>query len=502
MELYDYANGTPQNMMENIAAQDILKAMEAGLMTGMQYDGVLNNGGGLKVESLDPVLKVLENKLSQLVYFMEMPKLKVENTVHQYNQLVKYGEEIGIFNQEGETPQETDSQYRRKSVTLKFMGVSGQVTHPAMLVKLAGGMNMYTKEVENKTIWLQTLIDSRLTDADSSKEPEQFDGVWRQHLLGINEIYGGIEGKTSEQILDDYFGDVSVINANGSVLTDALIEDAAQAVVNDRNGEIERIVSNPVVFNDYVKNFHESKRVIVGLPDSVTGATMGQSVNNITTQFGKVAVKNDKFFDQRKPKRFGADKTSEKAPVAPTSSTAPAAASDTKSAFGSTHAGSYWYGVTAINRFGESALTKLGTAATAVTAAQSIDLTFAAGTGSAYPATAFVVYRSTKDAAETDPLYPIFTVSVAELAAGYDGAAATKVRDRNRIIAGTKSAIVYFNNDQINDYVQLMDTMKMDFAITSPSRRFAILNYGSPLLYQPGKIARIINIGRPGMVTE
>lgn len=83
--------------------------------------------------------------------------------------------------------------------------------------------------------------------------------------------------RTSEQVLDAYFGDVSVINANGSVLNDRMVEDAAQAVVNDRNGVIDRIVSAPIVFNNYVKLFHESKRVIVGMAGGVVGATMGQS---------------------------------------------------------------------------------------------------------------------------------------------------------------------------------------------------------------------------------
>lgn len=503
MDLFNY-DGKTAEMLEGIEASDILKAMEAGLNTGMQYNDTVNNGGGLKVESLDPVLKVLENSLKQLVYWNNMPKLKIDNTVHSYNQLYKYGEEIGIFNMEGETPQETDSMYRRKSVVTKFMGVCGQVTHPAMLVKLAGGMDMYTKEVENKTILLQTILDQRLVDADSSKNPEQFDGLWRQHLTGINDIYGGMEGKTMETALDDYFGDVAVIDAKGAVLNDALIEDAAQAVVNDRNGMINGILANPVVFNDYVKSFHESKRVIVGLQNSVTGATMGQSVNDITTQFGKIDVWNDKFFDVRRPKKYNATATSAKAPATPTATNDTAVApvaSDKKGQFGTAFAGSYHYLVTAKNRYGESAPMVLNTTAKAVVAAGAIDLTFTATAGS-YATESFVVYRTVKDVADytTAEFYPIFEVSTAELASGYDGAAATKVRDRNRFIAGTKSAIVYWNDSQINEYVQVADTMKMDFAITSPSRRFAILNYGSPVLYQPGKIARIVNIGRPGMI--
>lgn len=504
MDLYNYADrgGQAVEMLESLAAEDVLKAMQAGLETGMQYDGQIHNGGGLKVESLDAVLKVLENRFDQLVFLREMPKQKITNTVHQYNQLYKYGEEVGIFNLEGETPEDTDSQYRRKSAITKFMGVVGQVTHPAMLAQLAGGIDMYTKEVENKTILLQTILDQRLVDADSSKNPEQFDGVWRQHLTGINDIYGGMEGKTTEQALDSYFGDVAVIDANGSVLTDALVENASQAVVNDRNGMISQIISNPVVFSNYVKQFHESKRIIVGGGASVVGATMGQSVNDIMTQFGKINIKNDKFFDVRKPIKMSNQKTSVKAPNAPTKDgTTPVAVStDTKTKFGS-FAGSYFYAVTAKNRYGESNPTLLNTVAQAVTAVQSVQLKFATTAGSSYPETSYVIYRTTANPASSGNalFYPLFEVSTSELTAGFDGASAGIVNDRNRFVAGTKSALVYYNDSQINEYLQFADTMKMDFAITSPAKRFAILNYGTPVLYQPGKIARIVNIGTVGL---
>lgn len=504
MELYDYTGGAVSSFLDGIDSNEILKAMEAGLQTGMQYDNQINSGGGLKVESLDSVLKVLTNRLNQLVFLQEIPKHKIDNTVHQYNQLYKYGEEIGIFNAEGETPEESDSQYRRKSIITKFMGVSGQVTHPAMLAKLAGGMNMYNKEVENKTILLQTILDQRLIDGDSSCVPDQFDGIFRQHLLGVNEAQTGThEGKTSEQLLDDYFSSAAVIDAQNKVLNDTLVENAAQSVVNVYNGTIDRIVSSPSVFSNYVKLFHESKRVIVGLGGSVTGATMGQSVNDIMTQFGKVNIKNDKYFDVRKSIFAAKAPTSPKAPVTPVIGTTPTAAvnADTKTNF-TLHAGAYGYLVTAKNRYGESAPLNLTTgAAQAITATQSVDLQFTTGVGGSYPANCFVIYRTMKNAVINDSTeyYPIFEVPVNFLAAGYDGATAGKVRDRNRFIAGTKSALVYYNDDQINEYLQFADTMKMDFAVTSPSKRFAILNYGTPALYQPAKICRIVNIGAEGL---
>lgn len=500
MDLYNYNDLAAFGGAGNVA--DVLKAMEAGLQTGMQYNDQINNGGGLKVESLDAYIKVLTNRLNQLVVYNEMPKQRIENTVHQYNQLYKYGEEIGIFNLEGETPEETDTQYIRKSIISKFMGVTGQVTDPAMLAKLAGGMNMYTREVQNKTTLLLTLIDTRLTDADSTCIAEQFDGIFRQHMMGVAATdRGSTEGMSTEQILDAYYGSQAVIDAQNGILTDALVEDAADRVVNVYNGYIDRIVSAPVVFNNYVKKFHESKRVVVGMSNSVVGATMGQSVNDIMTQFGKVAVKTDKFFDVRRPIKASAVATSPKAPAVPVAGeTKSAVAVDAKTNF-VLHAGSYGYLVTAKNRYGESAPLKLTDNALAVGANQSVDLQWTAGVGGAYQATAYVVYRTKKVTALTDTTeyYPIFTIPASMLAAGYDGAAATKVRDRNRIIAGTKSALIYYNDSQINEYLQFGDTRKLDFAITAPSRRFAILNYGTPCLYQPAKICRIINIGDEGL---
>lgn len=500
MDLYNYNDLAAFGGADNTA--DVLKAMEAGLQTGMQYGNQINNGGGLKVESLDAYIKVLANRLNQLVVYNEMPKQRIENTVHQYNQLYKYGEEIGIFNREGETPEETDTQYIRKSIIAKFMGVTGQVTDPAMLAKLAGGMNMYTREVQNKTTLLLTLIDTRLTDADSTCIEEQFDGIFRQHMMGVAAVdKGSTEGMSTEQILDAYYGSQAVIDAQGGILTDALVEDAADRVVNVYNGYIDRIVSAPVVFNNYVKKFHESKRVVVGMSNSVVGATMGQSVNDIMTQFGKVAVKTDKFFDVRRPIKVSATASSPKAPGVPAAGNIkPVAVADTKTNF-VLHAGSYGYLVTAKNRYGESAPLKLTETALAVSAGQSVDLHFTAPVGGAYAPTCYVIYRTKKVTALTDTTeyYPIFTIPASTLTAGYDGAITAKVRDRNRIIAGTKSALIYYNDSQINEYLQFGDTRKLDFAITAPSRRFAILNYGTPVLYQPAKICRIINIGDEGL---
>ena len=54
--------------------------------------------------------------------------------------------------------------------------------------------------------------------------------------------------------------------------------------------------------------------------------------------------------------------------------------------------------------------------------------------------------------------------------------------------------VLQFDNEVI-EFAQLAPLMKMDLALLSPAYRFMILLYGTPLLYAPRKMVRIINIG-------
>ncbi len=481
---------------ENYSDEDIIKAIIAGSQTGRDLTDTLSSGPSLKPESLDPVVKVLENKEQHIVLWKLLPKKSVYNTVHEYNLLTSYGADVGIFMNEGESPEQTDSVYRRKAALVKYAGIQGELTQQSMLVRQADGKDPYTREVENKTLKLLTKIDQSLSSSNTLSVPQEFNGIFAQHFAGINEI----AGTTND--LDAYAADTTFIDARGKALLDSNVEDAVQAVVNDRFGEVAKIISNPVVFNDYVKRFHESKRVMVNSPEAATtGATMGQKVNTIMTQFGSIDIANDIFFDRRTPKLYNAAAVSAKAPAAPhasNNSSVVLSGVDTKTKF-TDGAGTYHYAVTARNQYGESAMTLMNTTPKAVPANESVDLTFTAGSG-VYPATSYTVYRTEKNVANyaVAKFYPIFEVSVAQLAAasGYDGAAQNSVRDRNRVLANTKSALVLDPTSEMWEYIQLAATMKIDFAITTLARRFAVVNYGTPVLYMPGKIAVIHNIGR------
>ncbi len=470
--------------------QELIKATTAGSLTGRDLDGVITSGASLKVESLEPTLKVLTNRDEHIKFYKMLPKMKAYNTVEEYNQLVDYGGAAGIFNGEGELPQFTDSEYRRKSVLVKYTGIAGEVTHPAMLVKTTVG-DLFAKEVQNKTMYLLRGVNQNLSTANSDMVANEFDGFFKQHFDGITEGSGS---------LDAYANSSAVIDARGSGLLDEHVEDASHAIVNDGFGSVSGILSAPIVFNDYVKQFHESKRVLVNNPlEATSGATMGQKVNTIATQFGMINITDDIYFDRRDSVAYNAGATSTKSPNEITPDGSPLTAeTDTNNKFGTEFAGSYFYAVRSKNRYGMSAMTMMGTSAVTVASTQSIDLDWTI-TDNAYAAESFVIYRTEANEADytSAEFYPILTISTAQLTAGYDGAASAGLaRDRNRVLPNTHDAILYDNSELLWSLKQLAPLMRMDLATTAPARRFMILCYLTPVLYAPKKMARIMNIGR------
>lgn len=489
MDINDYNLGALDNGTTSQADLDnLIKAMTAGDQTGQELINTETSGASLKTESLEPMLKILTSKEKNIVLYNMIPKQKAYNTVEEYNQLIDYGGDSGIFNLEGETPSFTDSIYERKSVLVKYTGIAGEVTHQASLVRLGNGVKAMEQEVYNKTQYLLRAINKNLTTANSGNIGTEFDGIFKQH-------FDGLSGGGS---LDTYANSTSVIDARGNALSDEDVENAVQSVVNDNFGNVSSIIGNPKVFSNYVKRFHEIKRVNVNDPSTATtGAIMGQKVNQIQTQFGNIDIKNDIFFDYKVVKAYNTAATNAKSPAAPTvDGTTPIAVNaDTSTKFDD-GAGTYWYGVTAKNRYGESAMSLFATAGQAVAATESVDLKFAQ-TDTAYASESFVIYRtkSTATAYTTAEFHQIFEINKTQLATGFDGAAAGLVRDRNRSLPGTTSAIVLDNSTDVWAIKQLAPIMKMALARTSPSERFMILSYLTPVIYQPKKVARIINLG-------
>jgi len=351
--------------------------------------------------------------------------------------------------------------------------------------------NLILQEEKNGMTYLAKGCNHYLYHGNSSVVPKQFNGMYLNHRLGI--------GGTNAGYADSNF----VVDLRGYILREDDVNEAVSAVVNEGFGMVTDIFGPPVIFDGFVKSKYDIRRTN---DQEIQRGLYGNKVNTFITQFGDVAVQND-IFSRKSIARYTTGDTSgkqhAKAPeaITPDVTTPIAAVTDTSAMFGADFDGDYFYAVAAVNEYGEGPLVGMNASGVLFTVAadKAVNLKFDITNGS-YAATGFRIYRSELNptgAITETPLYPIFSVSAAEHAAGYDGAGAVKtVRDKNYDIPNTEMAFVTENNpDQVFALKELSPMMKMDLALTSPTYRFMILYYLTNVLYAPKKVSVIKNIG-------
>lgn len=473
--------------------ENLNKALTAGSITGRDTTNLTTaSGAPLKVESLEKTLKILTFNQQDVTFWKNIPKAPAFNTVEEFNQLTSYGQDRGGFYNEGELPNTEDSTYVRRAQLIKFLGVTKEVTHPMTLVNTMIG-SAIEREITNGTLWILRKLDKALYFGNQSVVTQEFDGLMTQH-----------QNNDQFTTLDQYLQSNVVVDCRGSYLKEAHIENAANSIITNF-GIGTDIYAPPRVLSDFVKQFYGNKFIVPNTP-SLTAGVMGQRVKSFESQFGNINLNYDIFMAPKGATSSGASAQSSNnaatAPLADPSNPTTAQTGIANSYFqnpnglGVTDAGNYVYAVSSLNRYGESAITVLGSGAATVAVGGAIDLKFTLPT-STYPATGVQVYRSLMGGtvASGTLLYPIFTISATQLAAGYDGAAAGSVRDRNVYISNCSQAFLVQHNTEVIEFKQLAPLMKMDLAIVAPSFRFMVLLYGTPFLYAPLKFVKFINIG-------
>lgn len=474
----------------NVAAIDeLIKAISAGQQSGTVLDNQLNSGAALKFESLEATLKNLTFNNQHFTFYNQVIKKGATSTNEEYNQLVSYGASGKYGVSEGELPESVDSQYRRMSEFIKYKGIVGQVTDVIMQTNTQ--VDPYAQEVQNKMTLLLQSVENELHYGNSNVDPIQFDGTYRLHRKHI----GG------DNL--NYFNSPFTLDVRGSVLLDSHINEITSNIVNQGFGLVTDIFAPPVVFTDYVDQKYEVRRIMSN--NEVTSGKFGQRVTSFVSQFGEIMPQSTIFGRRSVPRQTsgetsGAQAAKAPAAITPDGVTPVAAVADaTLTKFGTAYAGDYYVAVAATNQYGEGPVTALSAGLVSVAATESIDMKFTI-TDNAYPATGFVIYRSEVDpttALADTPLYPIFSVSAAELTAGYDGGAAGIIRDRNYDIPNTEKAFVYQKaNPDVMAIKELDKMKKMNLAFTSPTYRFAILYYLALFMYNHRKVGVINNIGK------
>lgn len=490
LDLANYQMPEGEVFAGNASSNDVAelsKALMAGEQTGRETTNSTSmSGAPLKVESLDKTLKLLTFTEQDIVLWKKIDKQKAYNTTEEFNQTVSYGEDRGGFIGEGELPQEEDSTYVRRAQMVKYMGVTKSVSHVLTLTNTVVA-NLTDQAAREGTLWLLRKLNRSLVYGDSGLVPQEFNGIFQQHAKhdGMNWLGGS---------LAEYLGSEVVIDMRGKILSEKAIEAAAETIT-ENFGMATDLFAPPKVLSNYTSAFYGNKLIQPATAGQT--AMMGQKVPGQVTNFGEIAFNYDIFMRRPAPVTVGGSNSNagsnhQNAPAVVTGLALTAVTSDAVGKFDSGDAGDYFYGVRAVNRFGKSALVVSSSAVTVVSGG-AVDVAFTAGAGN-NAATCFEVYRSAKNG-QNNKFELAYTVSVAELASGHNGAAANKTRDRNFFIPGTDQCFMIENRGEILAYKQLAPLMRMDLAVISPAYRFMILQYGTPTLFAPKKMVRFINVG-------
>ena len=480
INLSDYGyngNGYHGSSQQDVDALN--KALNAGEITGRETNNMTDaSGAALKVESLEKTLKHITFRESDIRLWKDVPKKPAYNTVEEYNQQTSYGQDRGGFNAEGELPEEEDSVFVRRAQLVKYLGVTKSVTHQMTLVNTMIG-NVIEKTIKDGTLWILRKLTKSLYFGNEKLIPLEFNGFLAQQ-----------EQSDAWANHNDYMNSENVVDLRGNALTEDAIETGANTIV-ENYGLATQLYAAPAVLSGFVKQFYGNKFIMPNT-NALTDGVMGQRVRQFESQFGPIGLNQDVFFKKNPAKTKNSVKTSDKAPVKPTV-TATAVAADANSKWGTNDAGNVTYAVSAINRFGESELA-IVTPATAVVAGGAVDIAIVDG-GGLNKATAYRIYRTYKNGTADSQFYPLFEVSLDDVTRGYDGGAAGNVRDLNRWLPNCDQAMLVQFDNEVVEFAQLAPLMKMDLAMLSPAYRFMILLYGTPFLYAPKKLVRVINIG-------
>lgn len=468
------------------ALAELRKALTAGQVTGGSTVNQTTAGSGasLKVEALDRVMKILSFDNSHLRLWNLIPKTGATNTVEEFNQLKSYGSEFGGALNEGQLGEEEDSTYVRRTEKIKYYGEVGSVTLPMQMVKSFDGQGALQREIKNRTMNLLRKMNKALAFGSEKVVGQEINGIYRQHEIGIgyNDSYS--DNPSS------YYSSPWVIDLKGAALTQDKIEQAGTIISQDGFGYASHVFGTPGVFSNFAQDYYEKQRIILGGNGFPSGGVNVSYPKEVTLSFGNVKLEHDLFLIKKSiPVLSGTAQTSSKSPNIPTSSTVSVAATDTTGEFKAAYAGDYKWAVRSKNLYGFSALLELdASAAVAIAATESADLTFADG-GGAYAATGYQILRTEDGGSQ---YFPIFEVSTAELQAGYNGAAAGKVRDRNFSIPNTEDASIV---DLANTLLiqQLAPLMKLDLAVQGPANRFMLMCYFLLRMHNPNRMVRFVN---------
>jgi hypothetical protein len=431
--------------------EELNKALSISQNYGTTAPNDLVQGGALSVEDLDRTLKLVTHGLEHLKLWKDIIKERIPQTVHEYNVQNSYGEEVSPFFQMGGTPVNTDAQYAREVIQVKYLGTQGSVQHNLTLIQAAHGP-VIAREVKNKTIELLARNERTMFEADSDINELEYDGIDKQIAEKEQDVtykstaFAGYESAGAD--------DSVIIDVRGT-FDDELAEDMALKNVNNFGMAMDCYLGTDI-HSRFSRSFFAKQRNLPG--DTLT------SGNRVKEHTGTLDFRFKPSLFNRPRKTALAGSVS--ASAAPTLANN-AAAADADSQFKAADAGTYSYVVSAVYKDGETVASGSVSQAVAAGQAVSVEITYAGAP------LYFNVFRAPVGSTEGYE----FIQRIKPLGTG----AAHKI-DVNAFLPGAAKAFLLMHDRDVLTWKQLGSMIKYDLAVTDTSYKWLQLMYGTPLV--------------------
>jgi plastocyanin len=442
---------------------DLPRPTNAGYQTPLVPAGGTNSLSPLVPQQLAQTLSIATSSMNDLKLWPMLAKVQAQNTVVEYNRVLKHGGQHSPFISEGGNGILNRSTYEKVATKIRYMAERREVTDQASMVSIVGpSADAIAEETRRGTESLLQRLELNLFHADESKDSNAFNGIIKQIKDGGN--VADLRGKAPSAV---YLSEIL-----GHLYSAPLY------------GMVTHIMVTPRVLSELIKQtVHHGRHDQIQVNSGAV--TFGAASLTITGPYGPVQVVSAPFLERhdRIAPALGESSVYEGTLAAPTEQVATAANANAASKFVAADAGDYVYRVVAVGSNGVSAPVDT----TAVTVAAGDQVTFTIRHADHVNVKYLRVYRSAKDAANADGALLIDEVAVS--------AQDTVITDNNENIPGT-SEILFLNfAPDYMCYYQMLSLVRRPLAQISTTFPFLLMMFGAPAVKLPTKMYCVRNVG-------
>ena len=423
---------------------------------GHQAGATPDAGGSLSAlvpQSIEGMLSVATHTMDEIKLWKNIPKVSVNNTLHEYVRVDEHGLDLDPFIAEGGGGSDFatgQGNYSRESVKIKYMAERRQISDVASMVGMIGdSRNALAEETERGTLSLMRKVEQQLWHGNESLNSNGFDGIIKQIKDNGNSL-----------------------DLKGSVPSPLLLQEVLGEVYASPNyGRPDTIYVEPRIHSELIRQSVENGRHDMFVRNPAQGITFGQQDIYISAPYGKVKVESAPFLHTAS--NFPSADIGDVSGITISTDFAVAGHANATT---SLDAGVYKVAVVAVGTKGAKR-----SAVQTVTLGNNedieIDLSSVANPGSGI--NYYRIYRGTKDGAEST------MKKIAEVAY-VSGALKTFLTSDQ---AYNSSPIVFAQHTpDALQFVRLMDLIRRPLAETSTVKPFLLMLFGSPLVKLPKKM--------------